>query len=38
MPTEAKLQLHSKIGNPAVGGDFFPRPDVVDRLYDEDPD
>jgi hypothetical protein len=35
MSAQMRLRLHSKIGNPAVGADFFPRPDVVDRLYDD---
>lgn len=35
MPSSGPLQLHSKIGNPVSGEDFFPRPDVVDRLYDD---
>ncbi len=35
MPSSAPLRLHSKIGNPVSGDDFFPRPEVVDRLYDD---
>ena len=35
MPPSTRLQLHSKIGNPVSGVDFFPRPEVVDRLYDD---
>jgi hypothetical protein len=27
--------LRSKIGNPVSGADFFPRPEVVDRLHDD---
>jgi hypothetical protein len=35
MALSGPLRLHSKIGNPVSGEDFFPRPDVVDRLHDD---
>jgi hypothetical protein len=35
MTAESQPKLVNKIGNPVVGADFWPRPDIVDGLVDD---